>query len=283
MPFLEVSLEEIHKKLIGIYNDMKDDIKQLKIKMLKMSYKSQEGHLGSSFSIIDILYVLYNGVLNIDKDNTKDENRDRFILSKAHASLALSVILQSKKFITQKDLDEFCTFNGKLGGHLSKKVKGIEFSGGSLGHGLTYSVGIAKALKIKGNNDSRVYCLIGDCELQEGSNWEAMLLAGHHKLDNLVLIIDNNKSHNKSPHVDNMDSKMKSFGFEVEIIDGHNLSQLRHSLIKRSNNPRCIICNTIKGKGIKSIEGDFSWHHRSPKNQDELNQLIQELEKYYEK
>jgi len=278
MPFVEISLEEIHKKLTGIYNDMKNDIKELKIKMLKMSYKSQEGHLGSSFSIIDILYVLYNGVLNIDKDNVKDENRDRFILSKAHASLALSVILESKGFITQKDLDEFCTFNGKLGGHLSKKVKGVEFSGGSLAHGLPYSVGIAKALKIKGDNDSRVYCLIGDCELQEGSNWEAMLLASHYKLDNLVLIIDNNKSHNKSPHVDNIKSKIESFGFDVDSIDGHNLIEIKGSLKDKSDKPRCVICNTIKGKGIKRMENNPEWHHKSIKSEEELNQLILELE-----
>ena len=253
-----------------------DIIKKLKKQILQMSHISQEGHIASSFSILDVLWVLYDKILNINPNNVKNENRDIFILSKAHASLGLYVVLAEKGFISQLDLYEFCKYNGILGGHPNKnKINGVEVSTGSLGHGLPIAVGMALANKIK-NINSKVYCLIGDGESNEGSIWESALLANQYNLDNLVCIVDYNHSTDRAINMGSIASKFINFGWDAEIVVGHNHTDLYNVLKKNIRKSTVIIAETIKGYGCKSIENNFAWHHKSP-NKYELDLLLSEL------
>jgi transketolase len=244
----------------------------LKKKILQISNKSKEGHVASSFSILDILWVLYNEILHLDDFNT----RDRFILSKGHASLGLYSILNYKKYITGEEFDSFCKFDSILGGHPNKnKIKWVEASTGSLGHGLPVSVGMAMGLKISCST-SKVYCLIGDGELNEGSNWESVMLASNHNLSNLHCIIDYNHSGDRAVNLNDISCKFKSFDWEVISIDGHNHNDIKNSLNMIHNKPLAIIANTIKGKGCKIMENNPEWHHKSPTD-EELEILLKDL------
>lgn len=258
-------------------------IGELKKKILQVCYKAQEGHIASSFSILNILYILYNNILNINKNNLKDNNRDIFILSKGHASIGLSVILRDKGFIEESDLDSYCEYDSILGGHLDKnKVNGVEASTGSLGHGLPIAVGYAMSKKIQ-NNSGKVYVLIGDGELNEGSNWESIILAKQHKLDNLVLIIDYNKSNEKSINLGNIEQKMLAFGWDVESITGHNHFDIYNALKQnnKKDKPYCIVAHTIKGYGSKTIENNLpEYHHKIINSEELLNKLISEIEEH---
>ena len=239
---------------------------------------ANEGHIASSFSVLDILYVLYEKVANISPELAEDDNRDRIILSKGHASLAHSAILAEKDFISYDQFYSYCSSSSILGGHLSKlSVPGVEVSTGSLGHGISVSVGIALAIKIRKIN-SKVFCIVGDGEINEGTFWESLLLISHHDLKNLKIIIDYNHSNDRALKLEPLEKKLSAFGFEVLQIDGHSHSQLEEILSKETNElPMAIIANTIKGKGIKEMENNPAWHHKFP-TQEEYKKLLEELD-----
>lgn len=256
-------------------------INKLKRQIIQMSFESGEGHIASAFSILDIIWVLYDRVLNVNPDNPDDPDRDRFILSKGHGCLAHYVVLAEKGFFPIENLPTFAQYNSMLGGHPDRTiVPGVEASTGSLGHGAVISVGIAMALKIRGKS-SRVYCLIGDGELNEGSVWEAAMLATHHKLSNLCWIVDYNHSTDRALQVNPLMSKFDAFGWISLSGNGHTHSHLYNAFaldfrVVGGNNPVVFIANTVKGNGVSFMENNPEWHHKAP-NQDEYDRIIREL------
>lgn len=258
-------------------NKSKEKIIDFKKKIVEMSAKAKEGHIASAFSILDILWVLYDKILSIDPKNPQDPKRDIFILSKGHASLGLYTILAEKGFFNKKILKSFCEHNSILGGHPDRnRASGVEASTGSLGHGMPIAVGIALGFKIQ-KKKQKVFVLVGDGECNEGTIWESALLASHHKLDNLCCIIDYNHSTDRALSVGNIGDKFKPFGWTCLTIDGHDHKEIGKALkTKHLNQPLAIIANTIKGFGSKMMENNPAWHHRSP-NQEELEILIKEL------
>lgn len=252
-------------------------IRELKKNILKASFDSKEGHIPSAFSILDILYVLYNQVLKIDATNPSDENRDRFILSKGHASLGLYAVLSDKGFIDSDELGTFGKFSSRLGGHPDcNKIPGVEASTGSLGHGFPIAVGIAMALKIK-KSSCRVFVIVGDGECNEGTIWETALLAVNHNLNNITCIIDYNHSNDRALLLGSLSEKFNSFGWNTLEVDGHCHEQLETALNLRDNNrPIAIIANTIKGKGIPEMENNPAWHHKFP-SENEIDEMIKNV------
>lgn len=246
-------------------------INKLKAKMAEISYKANEGHLGSSFSITDILFEVYSR-------NIK-HNNDLIVLSKGHASLAHAVILAHFNYISWDSLDSYCSFDSILGGHLdARRVNGVSFSTGSLGHGICMALGAAIAKNIKKCDDG-VIVIVGDGEANEGSFWESVLFAGSRKISNLTIIIDYNRSNDRSIKLDNLIEKLSSFNFGVVEIDGHSSDQIKNALGHSSavrTKPFAIIANTTKGKGVSFMENNPAWHHKVP-SIDELNQIHREL------
>jgi len=240
----------------------------LRKKIIETAYKAKEGHIASALSILDIIYVLYDKILT--------QNKDKFILSKGHGCLALYVVLENKGFFSEKELLNYCEFNSNLGGHPYPKLRGIEAATGSLGHGLPFSIGIALGLKLKGLK-ARVITMVGDQECNEGTIWESILLADHHKLHNLTIIVDNNNSSKRSLPMKQLEFKFKSFGLNVVTINGHDHEQIEHALrLQHSDVPSVIVANTIKGHGCKIMEDDPNeWHHKIP-TAEEYKQLIEE-------
>jgi len=243
----------------------------LRKNLLKYIYRAKAGHTGGSLSCIDILNVLYNRVLNIDPNNFKDPDRDRYIQSKGHSVEALYVTLADRGFFPESDLETLCRYQSHYIGHPTKKVNGVEQNTGALGHGLPICVGEAIAAKID-KRAHRVYTLLGDGELPEGSNWEAFLAAAHYKLDNLYTILDYNKqqitgSNAEVMNTESIPDKLKSFGWAVREVDGHDLGQLEETLNNgyfEYGKPNFIIAHTIKGKGVSFMEGNLKWHHGVP-------------------
>ncbi|MFZ2620997.1 MAG: transketolase [Minisyncoccia bacterium] len=256
---------------------MKDRINQLKISIVEASYNSGEGHIPSAFSILDILVVLYDKVLKFNPKNPIDPKRDRFVLSKGHGSLGLYAILADKGFFHKKHLKSFGKFEGILGGHPdSLKVPGVEVSTGSLGHGFPTAVGMAIGMRIT-LNKANVYAIIGDGESNEGTVWEGALLASHHKLDNLICIVDHNHSTDRAVSVSDIASKFKSFDWVVIKVSGHNQEEIYQALkTPHIGQPLAIIAETIKGYGSKTMEGNPAWHHKAP-TKEEYENLVKEL------
>ena len=255
---------------------MKNPLKKLKQIIVTASDKSGEGHIPSAFSVLDILWVLYDKVLKFNPKNPLDQSRDIFILSKGHASLGLYAVLAEKGFFPLSELENFGKFNSRLGGHPDRnKVPGVEASTGSLGHGFPISAGIALGLKIK-NSDNKVFVLIGDGECNEGTDWESALLASHHNLSILRCVVDYNHSTDRALDMGDIAEKFKSFGWESCVINGHNHKEIYNALIKKSDKPTAIIANTIKGYGVKTMENNPAWHHKSP-SPEEFNILLEEL------
>lgn len=252
-------------------------IKKLKKQIIIATAKTGEGHIPSAFSILDILWVLYNEILQINPSDPKIDTRDRFILSKGHGSLALYAVLADKGFFSTAEFDNFATLKSILGGHPDcNKIPGVEASTGSLGHGFPFALGIALGLKIKKNN-SRVYVLIGDGESNEGTIWESALLASHNKLNNLTCIVDYNHSNDRALKLGDVAAKFSTFGWSSIIIKGHNHRAIFESLQKSDETkPVAIIAETIKGYGINEMEGNPAWHHKSP-TKDELQSMLREL------
>jgi len=252
----------------------------LRIKIAETIFNAKEGHIPSSFSIIDILSVLYGKFLKYDVNNPNWEDRDYFILSKGHGCVALYVMLEKYGFITQHDLDRKSKEDGILGGHPDcTKVPGVEASTGSLGHGIGTAMGIALGLKIR-KKRNKVLVLIGDGESNEGTVWETALVAPNLKLGNFCVIIDNNKSTECILPVPEMKKKWESFGWEAYEVDGHSEEEIISILNKISfdfeSKPKVIIANTIKGKGVSFIENNGLWHHRIP-TEEELQKIKEEL------
>ena len=255
-------------------NSKSDDelaVRQAKISALKVAFKSSEGHLASSFSVMDILYVLYKYLI-IPNGETNS-----FILSKGHASLGFYAVLCELGLIQEQTLDTFCEFDSALGGHPDRnKLKCAVASTGSLGHGVPQAVGIALARKIK-NLPGRVFVLVGDGELNEGSVWEGLLIASHHKLNNLTIIVDANRSSNRAVEMGDISIKLSAFGLNCATVDGHNHTDLLAALQQTSDGPPIgIISNTVKGKGVVDMENNPAWHHAAP-TLDQLDSFIKEL------
>ena len=256
-------------------------------RILKYIYGANAGHTGGSLSCIDILNVLYNEVLNICPDTFQSPNRDRYIQSKGHSVEALYVVLADKGFFPESDLETLCQYKSHYIGHPTRKINGIEQNTGALGHGLPISVGTALAAKMDGQ-DYRVFTLLGDGELPEGSNWEAILLAAHYKLDNLCAILDYNTLQITGRtaevcNIDPVDQKFESFGWAVRHVDGHDLQKLKEVLEEMpftKGKPSLIIAHTVKGKGISYMENEIKWHHGVP-SQQQYAQAIEELNKAY--
>tara|TARA_Y100000591_G_scaffold262709_1_gene235675 strand:+ start:321 stop:1091 length:771 start_codon:yes stop_codon:yes gene_type:complete len=251
-------------------------IRNIRKNILNLTFKAKSSHIGSCLSIVEILVALYFKILN---------KNDRFILSKGHAALALYSILFEKKVITKKTLSSFGSNKTVLMNHVSNKVKGVEFSTGSLGHGLPVSVG--KALKFKTNKEkNKVFVLMSDGEINEGTTWESLLFANHHKLDNLNIIIDYNKIQSmdfvsKVIKLEPLKQKLQSFGCKVYEVNGHSVKQLSKFLkIKSLNKPKVIIANTVKGKGVSFMENNNLWHYKSP-DKDQLKRALNEIEIKY--
>ncbi|KEQ27944.1 transketolase [Paenibacillus tyrfis] len=259
-----------------------ETIVNIKKSILHMTHYSKSSHVGTSLSIVDILYVLYYRIMNIDPANPKMPNRDKFILSKGHGSAALYATLAERGFFNKELLDRYYIDYGVLPGHLDMEaVQGIELSTGSLGHGLSVGVGMAIANKLD-NNDGKVYVVLGDGECNEGSVWEAVMLAATLRLQNITVIIDYNKLQgfgrtNEIINQENMAERWKAFGWDVIEIDGHNLQQLEKAFNSKAERPKAIIAHTIKGNGISFMADQLDWHYRSP-NEDQLVAAIKELE-----
>ena len=252
-----------------------------------MIHNAKSGHPGGSLSCVDILAVLYKKILNVPVEWDKSpnfKNRDKFILSKGHASPALYATLANCGFFPKDLLMGFRMLGSKLQGHPSSRAKlpGIEVSTGSLGQGLSIGIGLALAARLD-KLKSKVFVLLGDGEMQEGSVWEALMNASHQKLTNLVVIIDKNNLQidgdvREIKSLEPLDEKLKAFGFEVIEIDGHNYDEIENALseAKKSNKLCAIIADTIKGKGVSFMENNASWHGKAPKD-DELNKALEEL------
>ena len=255
-------------------------------RILEILFKVKRGHIGSAFSILEIVRVLYDEVLKVDPKRPQWPDRDRFILSKGHGCLGLYVLLAEKGFFDPAELDRFSTASGILGGHPEHvTVPGVEASTGSLGHGLSIGVGMALAAKMD-RAAWRVFAVIGDGESQEGSIWEAALSAAKHRLDNLTVILDYNKMqcYSEIREVLNLEpvaDKWKSFGFAVREIDGHDLGQIRAALKAaplEPGKPTLILAHTLKGRGIPQLEQNPDWHHKAKVTEEELKPLLAHLD-----
>jgi len=237
---------------------------------IRMSTLAGTGHLGPALSLAEILAVLYKGIMKFDPENPGWPERDRFILSKGHGCLALYSILSQQGFFERKKLKEFCSeFDTMLPGHPETKLAGVEANTGSLGHGIALGMGMALAARMDKRN-SRVFVVTGDGELQEGSNWEAAMSAAHHRLDNLVVIVDRNKlqlgdfTENIS-QLEPLADKWKAFGWGVRVVDGHNIEELMSTFKQvpfACGKPSAVIASTIKGKGLKVAENKIEWHYK---------------------
>jgi len=253
-------------------------------KILQYILQAKAGHTGGSLSCTDILNVLYNEVMNVSPDNFHSPGRDRYIQSKGHSVEALYVVLADKGFFPWEDLDTLCHYKSHYIGHPTKKVKGIEQNTGALGHGLPICVGTALAAKLD-KKDFRVFTLLGDGELPEGSNWEAALSAAHYKLDNLCAIVDKNTLQITGPtadvcNTDPLDEKFKAFGWAVKEVDGNNIDDLIalfRQLPFEEGKPSLVIAHTTKGKGVSFMENEIKWHHGVPA-QDQYEMAMQELD-----
>ena len=260
----------------------------LRINVLDLIYKAKTGHIGGDFSMMDILVCLYYSVMNISPQNYSDANRDRFILSKGHSVESLYSVLADRGFFSKQELfDTYSALGSKFIGHPNNKVKGIEMNTGSLGHGLPLAVGMALAAKLD-EKSYRVYTVAGDGEMAEGSVWEAMMAASHYNLDNITLFIDKNGLQISGPTEEVMNSeslaeKIKSFGWDVAEIDGHDMTQICAvaETSRKSTKPYAVIAKTVKGKGVSFMENNYLWHHKVP-SKDEYeaarNELVEKRE-----
>lgn len=263
---------------------IEDIAKDIRKQIYKIAHFAGGGHMGAAFSMADIVSVLYfDDVLKFDATNPEWEERDKFILSKGHASYALYAVLAKAGYFAEEELKSVCQVHSKFGGHPKMyDIPGVEASTGALGHGLSFAIGIAFANKAD-NKKSHVYVMLGDGECQEGSIWEGALSAPTLKLDNLTVIVDHNKlqAMDKLENIVNMKpfaDKWESFGWNVVEIDGHNYTEIKGALqTRKENKPTLIVANTIKGKGVSFMENVPIWHYRMP-NERELQILMDELE-----
>lgn len=270
--------------MIKNVQELQSIAKLIRKDIIEMLTESASGHPGGSLSAADIVTTLFFGEMNIDPKNPKDENRDRFVLSKGHAAPVLYSALARKGFFDVEELKTLRKIGSRLQGHPSMKcLPGIDMSTGSLGQGISTAVGMALGAKID-NKTNRVYTILGDGELEEGQVWEAAMCAAHYKLDNLTAFIDFNglqidgditEVMNPSP----IDKKFEAFGWNVLIIDGHNIQEILDAIEKAKEckeKPTAVICKTIKGKGVSFMENQAGWHGNAP-NKEQCAQAVSEI------
>lgn len=260
----------------------------LRRRMLGLIHQAGAGHTGGGLSCIDILNTLYNRVLRVTPQTATDPRRDRYVQSKGHCVEALYAVLADRGFFPDADLDTVCRYRSPYVGHPTRKIPGIEMNTGALGHGLPICLGLAIAGKMD-EAPFRVFTLLGDGELAEGSNWEAAMAAAHHRLDNLVAILDHNTlqitGHTRDVLSNEpLDEKWRAFGWEVRSVNGHDYRQLSEALETppQSGKPVFVIANTIKGKGVSFMENVAKWHHGVPSDA-ELARALAELDAFESK
>lgn len=257
----------------------------LRVTMVRMLEAAGRAHVGSAFSLVEILRVLYDDVLRYDSTQPGWPGRDRFVLSKGHGCLALYVLLAEKGFFPEDELWRYCKSDGILGGHPETKVPGVEVSTGSLGHGLSVGIGFAMNARLDESN-CRTFVVIGDGESNEGSIWEAALFAAKHRLSDLTVFVDYNKQQSYGSTSDVLDlepiaDKWRSFGFAVMEVDGHDVGELERAttaLPFAVDRPSAIICHTVKGKGVSFVENNMDWHHKNKVTDEEVRDLLTALE-----
>jgi transketolase len=254
----------------------------LRRRMLQLIFDAGAGHTGGGLSCLDILTVLYNGVMQVSPETADDPMRDRYVQSKGHCVEALYAVLADRGFFPDEELNTVCHYRSYYVGHPTRKIRGIEMNTGALGHGLPICIGMALAAKMD-RAPCRVFTLLGDGELAEGSNWEAALAGAHYKLDNLVAILDHNTlqitGHTRDVMSNEpLDEKWRAFGWEVRTVDGHDFEQLGAALTAPPppGRPLFILANTVKGKGVSFMENVGKWHHGVP-TAAELAQAMSEL------
>ena len=258
--------------------------KKIRKTCLDLVYKTKASHIGGALSVTDIIAVLYSDILHCDPENPSWKERDRLLYSKGHSCTALYAALQCCGFFSKELLDSFTKNGSLLTSHINHNVPGVELSTGSLGHALPVGCGMALA----GNRENkkwRVFVVLSDGELDEGSNWESILFAPHHKLDNLTVVIDYNKIQSFGAVKDVLDldplkKKFEAFGWETKEIDGHNHDEIRNALSKIpfvEAKPSVLIANTVKGKGVSFMENKLLWHYRSP-SLEQYNEALAEIE-----
>lgn len=252
---------------------------------LRAVFEAGAGHIGGEMSVTDILTALYFKIMHVEPQNPKAPQRDRLVLSKGHTALALYVVLAEKGFIPPEEISTFLQHKSRLNGHPNRvKVPGVETNTGPLGHGLPIGVGMAKAAQLNGAR-WRTFVITGDGEMQEGSNWEAIMAAAQFKLDNLTLIIDHNRLQQGARLADTnnlapLAPKLEAFGWAVEEIDGHDMDQICAALATDTiteGKPKCIVAHTNKGQGISFMSDNVAWHHKVP-NEEQYKQAMAELE-----
>ena len=264
----------------------------VRMDILEEVYNAKSGHIGGAFSIADILTVLYFNEMNIDAKISDSPDRDRLVLSKGHASAALYAVLAEKGYIDKEELKTFRNIDSNLQGHPDmNKVPGVDMTTGSLGQGLSAANGMALSSKLD-SRGYRVYCILGDGELQEGQVWEAAMTAEKYQLDNLCVIVDANElqltdstMNVKGINYNDIEQKFRAFGFQTVVIDGHNIESIIRALTiaeMTKGKPTAIICKTIKGKGVYFMENQVDWHGKAP-NDEEYEMAVKELKQEAEK
>ena len=255
----------------------------LRAHAVRMVSRSRGSHLGSCLSMADIVACLYWHTLQIDPERPSWQERDRFILSKGHGAAIIYAALAERGFFPVEELETYCQFGSRLTGHITSGVPGVELSSGSLGHGLPVGCGMALAAK-RERSSSRTFVVCSDGELDEGSNWEAVLFAPQHNLDNLLMIVDYNKiqSFGRVKEVLDLDplaAKFRAFRWAVREVDGHNMQQLVEAFAAvpfEVGRPSAVIAHTIKGKGVSFMEDELAWHYKSP-TEEQVTKALWEL------
>lgn len=262
---------------------MKEISKELRKMSLQLSHKCQDGNLQSVFSCIDIVWTLYDKIMNWSPEKAQDADRDYFIISKGQATLALFPVLIKKGFFTMQEMEEIGQFDSRfcIQTDITKFQGGIENNAGSLGHGLPFATGIAMAGKIQ-RSPSQIFVLTGDGEFCEGTMWESCIFANAKKLDNLCVIIDDNNSVGAMVDMGDLKEKLKSFGFDVYEVDGHDMDEVERvlaSLDRRNGHPKAIVAKTVRGYGSKTMTEHDVWFHKAP-NDEELELLMKEVDEF---
>ena len=264
--------------------ELEELARKCRIEIVKMVYRAQAGHPGGSLSEIDLLVGLYGNELRVRADEPDWEDRDRFILSKGHASPGMYALLAERGFISHEDLKSYRVLGGVCQGHVDMKwCPGVDFSAGSLGMGLSYGMGCAIAAKLDGS-ERRAFVMLGDGEIQEGSVWEAAMAAAHHELGNLKVILDRNRIQNddfceSQMRMFDIPAKWRAFGWNVKEINGHNMSEVvegMNYLSETNDGPSILIAHTVKGKGVSFMENNPSFHGAAP-NDEQYGQALAEL------
>lgn len=263
--------------------DVRDLARAIRREALRMVYRANASHIGGALSAADILAVLYSGILRVDPARPHRPDRDRFIMSKGHCCTALYAVLALSGFFPPEELETYGADGSRLLSHVSHRVPGVEWSTGSLGHGLPLACGQALAARRKGES-WRVFCLLSDGEMNEGSTWEAVNFAAHHGLDNLVAVVDRNGQQGMGPtrgilRMENLEERFGSFGWNAEGVDGHDPGALDRALrAPAAGAPRVVVARTVKGKGVPFMEDRVEFHYRPPRTEEELAAALRALE-----